>query len=165
MKSQWIFLILLFVAGALAILAGCAGSQGPPPVITPATTTMPPMTTTAPATTPPGTTMATTTTTQPPGGNTVQVTLTAHNIAFDKATIMVPAGSTVVMTFINMDSNIPHNFALYTDSHATTRIFAGEFITGVKTVTYTFTAPAAPGNYFFRCDVHPETMTGIFTVT
>jgi len=33
------------------------------------------------------------------------------------------------------------------------------------TTTYTFTAPSTPGTYFFRCDVHPETMTGQFIVT
>jgi plastocyanin len=81
------------------------------------------------------------------------------------STISVPAGSTVVMTFINNDANVPHNFALYTDSKATTRIFAGDFVTGVKTVTYTFTAPSTRGSYFFRCDTHPEIMTGTFIVT
>jgi plastocyanin len=98
-------------------------------------------------------------------GKTVPVTLIAKNIAFDMSTISVPAGSTVVMTFVNNDTNVPHNFALYTDSKATTKIFAGDLVTGVKTVTYTFTAPSAPGNYFFRCDTHPEIMTGTFVVT
>ncbi len=107
----------------------------------------------------------TATTAQPTGGKTVPVTLTAKNIAFDKGTISVPAGSTIVMTFVNNDANVPHNFALYTDSKATTKIFAGNFVTGVKTVTYTFTAPSNPGNYFFRCDTHPEIMTGTFIVT
>jgi len=69
------------------------------------------------------------------------------------------------MTFINNDANLPHNFALYTDSTAGTTIFKGELISGVNTVTYTFTAPSKPGNYFFRCDVHPEMMTGTFVVT
>ncbi len=91
--------------------------------------------------------------------------MTAKNITFDTKTITVPAGSTVVMTFIKNDAGIPHNFALYTDSSATTRIFAGDFVTGVKTVTYKFTAPSAPGYYFFRCDVHPEAITGTFVVT
>jgi plastocyanin len=84
---------------------------------------------------------------------------------FDTTRITVPAGSTVVMTFINNDAGIPHNFALYTDSSATSKIFAGDFVTGVKTVTYNFTAPSTPGNYFFRCDVHPEMMFGTFVVT
>jgi glucose/arabinose dehydrogenase/plastocyanin len=102
----------------------------------------------------------------PAGGvKTVPVTLTAKNIAFDTTKITVPAGSTVVMTFINNDAGVPHNFALYTDNSATNKIFAGDIVTGVKTVTYTFTAPAKPGNYFFRCDVHPEMMTGTFVVT
>jgi glucose/arabinose dehydrogenase/plastocyanin len=96
---------------------------------------------------------------------TTQITLTARNFAFDTDRITVPAGSTVVMTFANNDAGIPHNFALYTDKTAKTKIFAGDLVTGIKTVTYTFTAPSAPGDYFFRCDVHPELMTGTFIVT
>jgi glucose/arabinose dehydrogenase/plastocyanin len=99
------------------------------------------------------------------GGSAAPITLTAANLVFDRSTISVPAGSAVVMTFINNDLNVPHNFALYTDSKAATKIFAGDFVVGVNTVTYTFTAPAVPGNYFFRCDAHPELMTGTFVVT
>jgi glucose/arabinose dehydrogenase/plastocyanin len=110
-------------------------------------------------------TAATTTTSPPAGGTAVPVMLTAKNSAFDTNMITVPAGSTVVMTFVNNDANVPHNFALYTDNKATTRIFVGDLVTGVRTVTYTFTAPSVRGSYFFRCDVHPETMTGTFVVT
>lgn len=109
------------------------------------------------------TTVATTTTSA--GGATVPLTLTAKNIAFDKATLSAPAGSTVVLTFANNDANVPHNFALYTDSSAGTSIFKGQIVTGPSTTTYTFTAPNTRGTYFFRCDVHPETMTGTFVVT
>ena len=108
---------------------------------------------------------STATPTSTPGSQTVAVSLSAKNIAFDKSTITVPAGAKVVMTFDNQDSGIPHNFALYTDSTAKTKIFAGDFVTGPKTVTYTFTAPSQPGTYFFRCDVHPTVMTGSFVVT
>ena len=108
---------------------------------------------------------ATMTSTPTQGAQTVDVSLIAKNIAFDKSTITVPAGSKVVMTFDNQDSGVPHNFALYTSSSATTKLFAGDFVTGPKKVTYTFTAPSQPGTYFFRCDVHPETMTGSFVVT
>jgi plastocyanin len=69
------------------------------------------------------------------------------------------------MTFINKDANMPHNFALYTDSKATTTIFRGDPVTGPKTGSYSFVVPASPGTYFFRCDFHPELMTGTFVVT
>lgn len=123
-----------------------AGLVGTLIVISPA-----PVTTTAPA--------------YPGVFETVPITLTAKNLAFDTKTITVPAGSTVMMTFINNDANTPHNFALYTGASATTPIFVGDLVTGVKTITYTFTAPSMPGSYFFRCDVHPEMMTGTFVVT
>ncbi len=97
-------------------------------------------------------------------GSTVPITLVAANIAFDQSTITVPAGSHVVMTFRNQDSGVSHNFALYTDSSARTKIFVGDFITGPGTLTYTFDAPSAPGTYFFRCDVHPTVMYGTFVV-
>ncbi len=83
-------------------------------------------------------------------------------MAFDTNTITVPAGAVVTMNFENRDS-LAHNFALYTNSSATTAIFVGQIITSSQ-ITYTFTAPATPGNYFFRCDVHPTTMTGTFIV-
>ena len=99
------------------------------------------------------------------GNKTQAITLTAKNIAFDKTTLTTSVGSTVVMTSINNDAGIPHNFALYTDQTATGKIFAGNLVTGVATTTYTYPAPSVPGNYFFRCDVHQETMNGTFVVT
>jgi len=135
---------------------------------TPTAATTAPVTT-MPATTLPGTTIPTTTmpvtTMSPDGGKMVRINLTAQNIAFDQSTLSAPAGSTVVMTFNNLDFGVTHNFALYTDLHATTSIFVGDFVTGTRTVTYTFTVPTTPGGYFFRCDVHPESMTGSFMVT
>ena len=98
-------------------------------------------------------------------GQVVPITLTAENLSFSAATLTAPAGATVVMTFVNKDAKMPHNFALYTDASAATKIFAGDLATGPVTVTYTFTAPLKPGSYFFRCDIHPELMTGTFVVT
>jgi plastocyanin len=90
--------------------------------------------------------------------------LSAQNIAFNLSTISVAAGSEVTVVFENLDSGIPHNFAVYTDSSATTIIFQGALVVGVATTTYTFGAPMTPGSYFFRCDVHPTQMTGTFVV-
>jgi len=103
------------------------------------------------------------TSTQPPNSQ-VTVDLTARNIAFDKSTITVPAGAQVMVSFDNQDSGVPHNFAVYHTSAAQDAIFIGQIITGPKTITYSFTAPAQPGSYFFRCDVHPAQMTGTFVV-
>lgn len=90
--------------------------------------------------------------------------LTARNNAFDKTSFTVPAGATVALSFINDDPGVQHNFALYTDASATTAIFQGAVATGQQTVLYTFAAPSTPGTYFFRCDIHPETMRGSFVV-
>lgn len=128
----------------------------PAPTPTPTPTPTPaPAPTPTPALTP--TPTPTTTTAQ-----SITINLTAQNMAFDKSTITVPAGASVTINFTNKDS-IPHNFALYTDSSARTSIFVGQIVSAT-TVTYKFTAPTAPGNYFFRCDVHPTTMTGTFVV-
>jgi plastocyanin len=96
------------------------------------------------------------------GGN--NITVTAAGMAFDTSTITVSAGAHITITFINNDSGTPHNIAFYTSAAATTVIYKGARTTGVSTVTYTFDAPTTPGTYFFRCDVHPTTMTGEFIV-
>ena len=89
--------------------------------------------------------------------------LTAEDGAFSRSTIRVSAGEEVTIVFENKDS-VSHNLAVYETEEATREIFIGEIITGPKTITYKFTAPSNPGTYFFRCDVHPTTMTGNFIV-
>jgi cytochrome c oxidase subunit 2 len=100
----------------------------------------------------------------PPPGTHIMLDLVAKNIAFDVDTISVPTGVEVMINFVNQDTGVPHNFALYTSSAATDKIFVGQIIDGPGSITYTFMAPATPGTYFFRCDVHPTMMTGVFVV-
>ena len=130
------------------------------------TTTMPPMTTTttAPATTTTTTITTTPATTIPPAAQSVTINLTAKGLSFDKSSITVSAGAKVTVNFNNQDSGIPHNFSVYTNSSASSTVFVGQIITGPGTATYQFTAPLTPGTYFFRCDVHPASMTGSFIV-
>ena len=156
-------LILLISLGIVAILAAGCSSSSPAntQVPTPAISTVMP----SPAQTQPGPTVSATAVLAAPAGNAVQLTLTSQNIQFDKKTLAAPAGRHVVLTFVNNDAGVPHNFALYSDSSATKKIFIGEFITGTKTTTYEFDAPSTPGNYFFRCDLHPSIMYGTFEVT
>lgn len=186
MRPSVILLVALLIVSAGVLAAGCTMPGGnvtaptaPPPTGTgtpsvTATVTTPTGTETPPAATATtaaanATTVATTTTaaanttttaTTAAGGQATTVDLTAENIKFDKSTITVPAGAQVTVNFTNKDNGIPHNFAVYTDSSASQNIFKGEIVTGPATTTYTFTAPATPGTYFFRCDVHPQQMTG-----
>jgi plastocyanin len=96
-----------------------------------------------------------------PGETVIQ--LVAENIEFDKRALTAASGGSVTIQFDNKDAGVPHNFALYTDQSASQKIFSGDLSTGPEVVTYTFDAPA-PGTYYFRCDVHPDTMNGSFTV-
>ncbi|MDG6256959.1 MAG: PQQ-binding-like beta-propeller repeat protein [Methanomicrobiaceae archaeon] len=94
---------------------------------------------------------------------TVTIDLVADDIEFDTDTITVPAGAEVTVNFDNRDA-LPHNLAVYENTSGMNPIFVGEIFTGPEEMTYTFTAPEEPGTYFFRCDVHPRTMTGDFIV-
>lgn len=132
-----------------------------PPVVQKITINVQGATATTTATTTTATTATTTTTT--PANTPVTVSLVASGMAFDKSTITVPAGASVTINFNNRDA-VPHNFAVYNNSSAAPpAIFQGQPITSIAT-TYTFIAPTTPGTYFFRCDVHPTTMTGSFIV-
>ncbi len=152
-----------FLIMSILVVAICVAFAGCTTTPTPGGTTPP----TTVQTTAPGTTVPQTSATTAPsgGGGQVTISLVAKNIAFNTNTISVPAGSTVTVNFDNEDSGVPHNFAVYTSQAATTKIFSGQIITGVAQTTYTFTAPSTPGNYWFRCDVHPTVMYGTFTVT
>jgi hypothetical protein len=96
-----------------------------------------------------------------PGETVIQ--LRASNLLYDKRTLTATANAPVVVRLDNADAGVLHNFALYNNSQASQRIFVGELTTGPRVIDYKFTAPAA-GTYFFRCDVHPDTMTGSFAV-
>jgi len=137
------------------------GTVTPTPTMTGEPTATPTETATA-TPTETATVTPTATTTPPEEGTTIS--LIAEGNSFNTDNIRVPSGSEVVIEFENMDDGIPHNFALYTDSSADEVIFQGETIVGPDTAIYTFTAPVTLGPYFFRCDVHPETMTGDFIV-
>ena len=140
--------LLLLITVILSALAACS------PTSTPTTTSPPTLNTPAPTASPSPTTT----------GQSVSIDLVAQNQRFDKSAITVPAGASVTINFDNRDNGIRHNFAVYTDSGASSAIFVGEMVTGPSTIAYKFTAPSTPGTYFFRCDPHAAIMTGDFIV-
>jgi plastocyanin len=98
-----------------------------------------------------------------PGGP-VNVTVVARNLVFDKRSIAASPGASVTVTLVNEDAGVTHNISFYTNNRATTAIEVGPLFPGVATQAMQFEAPASAGNYFFRCDAHPDTMTGSFAV-
>jgi plastocyanin len=107
----------------------------------------------------------------PPGtiepfeGQTVDVI--AQNLAFDKRQITVNPGGQLRVRLDNRDPAVQHNIAFYQSATNTTAPLApgsiGTIFPGVAIDDTAFAIPGS-GNYFFRCDVHPTTMTGTFTV-
>jgi plastocyanin len=93
----------------------------------------------------------------PPGPPGVTTDVAASGSAFDVSEIVLTAGETNELTFVNEDP-VAHNIAIYEDDSASADIFVGETITASET-TYSIEAPGEPGEAYFQCDVHP-TMNG-----
>jgi plastocyanin len=110
--------------GVATLLAGCAtaGAGGPVPVTSPASTV-----------TGPG-----------------DVQLAAQDLAFDRSTVVVPAGRPFTLVFENRDWT-PHNVSIAGPGGLMR--FSGEIFGGVATRRYQVPALEA-GRYTFRCDVH-----------
>lgn len=93
----------------------------------------------------------------------VHISLITDKMTFDRKTILAPADARIFINFENKD-NVWHNFALYELSDAKTAFFIGQAAGPNQSITYEFIAPPSAGTYFFRCDLHPQTMTGEFII-
>jgi plastocyanin len=91
---------------------------------------------------------------------TADVTVTSTDMVFDTDTITVAADEAFTVALVNEDA-MPHNIAIYTDASASEEVFVGDMVTD-GTITYEIAALEA-GDYFFRCDLHPE-MAGTLVV-
>jgi hypothetical protein len=102
-----------------------------------------------------------------PDGTTITVVAPtgASGTGFEETCYAAPAGEAFTVEFDNQDAGQPHNFHIYSDSSATQSLGgaqdSGDFIVGPDSTTYQVD-PLDPGDLFFRCDVHPTTMTGTF---
>ena len=94
-------------------------------------------------------------------GETVEITVgtdTGSANEFVPTEVSVPAGATVVLTFVNESESVPHNltFGDPIDAATATTVPPGE------SETIEFTAPEA-GEYTFVCTLHPG-MEGVLIV-
>jgi len=128
----------------------------------PATTATPAATATPVATATPAATATPVATATPAAGAKVAEVI-ADAGAFNRNSIEVTAGQQFTVNLVNMDT-VSHTFDIYTEE-------GGEEIAGVEpspvragnTSTLTTTIEE-PGEYYFQCDIHPQTMNGTLTV-
>lgn len=102
-----------------------------------------------------------------PAAGAQQIAIVAKDLLFDRDEITVEPGSQIVVSFDNQDNGVPHNWALYESREAAeggAQPLAGSAIESGPTVQKIVFDPPEPGTYFFRCDIHPTTMFGDFTV-
>jgi plastocyanin len=88
--------------------------------------------------------------------------ISAAGVAFDTDTLTLTAGEETTIPFENEDS-VPHNLAIYEDDSAAKELFVGAEVAGGASADYEVPA-LDKGEYFFRCDLHPTSMTGTVTV-
>ncbi|HEX2042402.1 MAG TPA: cupredoxin domain-containing protein [Acidimicrobiales bacterium] len=92
---------------------------------------------------------------KPAGVSAGPVSIEAVNSQFDLTEFELQADIPAQIRFHNKDENVPHNVAIYGDDKYTQEIFVGDILPGPITIEYRLEAPH-PGEYFFRCDVHPN---------
>lgn len=98
--------------------------------------------------------------TAPAAGNLV----TATDNKFDKATLEAPPNTDVTFEFKNA-GKVKHNIHFLNKAGGATLATGGEgkIIDGGQSEPISFKTPAA-GAYYFQCDLHPDQMSGTFTV-
>ena len=135
---------------ATSTVATVATATAAPPTQAPDATATPPP---AP---PPENTQA------PPPPASGTLTVVAINLLFDATSLSAAAGS-VTIVFNNQDKAIAHNIHFFSKSSGGS-IGMTEVTTGPATDTLSL-GTLALGTYFYKCDVHPTTMTGVLTVS
>ena len=70
----------------------------------------------------------------------------------------------MTVTVNNQDVAIDHNFAIYKGGPQGTELFMTGRFPGVATRTDKI-PQLPPGRYYFQCDVHGPSMSGVFIVT
>ena len=98
------------------------------------------------------------------GGTADPGLVKATDNKFDKATLEAPPNTAVTITFTNT-GKAKHNLHVLDKVSGKTLADGaeGKFIDGGQSEKLSFKTPAA-GTYYFQCDLHPDQMSGAFTV-
>jgi cytochrome c oxidase subunit 2 len=101
----------------------------------------------------------------PAAGNNLE--LTAHNISWNTNCLAITAGQPASITVHNTDAGIDHNFAIWNSLDTTHQYFAIPKFSGVATHSANLPQEVSqlkPGKYYFQCNVHGPSMSGVFIV-
>lgn len=113
----------------------------------------------------PAATAPTATTTAAPAPQ--DLTAVAELISFSTTSLTAQAGRPITLTFKNQaqvaQGSVLHNWHLLGVKDTQGAEPATPLIPGGRQAVITFTI-AAPGTYTFRCDAHPDEMTGTLTL-
>ena len=154
--SRW----MLVVASVFALALAACSSSSP-------SATSGPSATLTPATPGPSTPIATASASASaaasggPVGSGADLQISAQGIQFSTKELQAPAGKAFSIAFENNDAGISHDVDILDATN--TSVFKGAVFPGVATQTYQVPALKA-GTYSFKCDVHPNVMTGTLTV-
>ena len=96
------------------------------------------------------------------GPTSPHLQLAAHDVAFDRTDLTVPAGVPFAIDFAQRDPGIPHDVDIRRADGTT--VFDGDVVDGPGAKTYAV-GPLQAGTYTYICSVHPiPAMTGTLTV-
>ncbi len=91
------------------------------------------------------------------------LSITAKDISWNTNCLAAPAGAPISISVMNKDAGIDHNFAIYDSFSQTKKFFQTGRFPGVATRTDQL-PPLPRGRYYFQCDVHGPSMSGVFIV-
>lgn len=85
--------------------------------------------------------------------------IVARDIEFDTSSIELAPNTKTLIELRNRDAGIPHTFSVYTEADQGVLLAGTGVVTG-PTIAQVEIPELLAGTYYFRCDVHPETMRG-----
>jgi len=92
------------------------------------------------------------------------LTLTARGTTFTTNLLAAPPEREMTFEFVNDTDGVRHNVAIFRTEFGGEPFFRIDPVVGKQTVQAEFTTPAI-GNYYYRCEIHPEAMRGDLVVT